>query len=406
MSNSITNIACAACGLVCEDITVRMENGKIIAAENACLLCAAKLIGQSSCGSATATIDGKPASFDTTIKRAAEILTASQSPLIYGLVGSDIATQRAAIALADHLGATIDPALPPHHRAAIEAFQSVGISTCTLGEVKHRADLIVFWGCDPDATHPALRERFLTVPGEFVTKRQILAIGSQPPTGRIDGFLKLGVEDQHTFISTLRAIVDGREVDNKDKHLQTLSEQLKAANYSVMFFGAEMSGVPELEGLFQLVRQLNASTRCVVMGLGGTQIENVLTWQTGYPFAVNFALGYPRYCPQTFSANYLLENGQVDSVILLGSEGLEHFSASAKKQLKRLPIILLDDASRECTLKPAVSIPTAVTGIHCEGTVFRMDGVPMKLPAIFESKLRSAADVLSAIQQGVLTSCV
>jgi formylmethanofuran dehydrogenase subunit B len=296
--------------------------------------------------------------------------------------------------------------LQPHHRAAIEAFQSVGISTCTLGEVKHRADLVVFWGCDPDNSHPELYKRFLEPAGKFVSKRRIIAIGSQRPSGRVDEFTQMAVEEQHIFISTLRAIVAGREMGAPNKHLHTLAEQLKAASYSAMFFGTEMNGVPELEALFQLVRQLNAYTRSVVLGLGGTQIENVLTWQTGYPFAANFALGYPRYCPHTFSANHLLEHEQADAVVLIGSEGLEYLSASAKKQLEKMPIILLDDVSQEYDLKPTVSIPTAVAGIHCSGTAFRMDGVPLRLPAIFDSELPTAADVLSAIQQGVLTSCV
>jgi formylmethanofuran dehydrogenase subunit B len=399
MSKIVTNVTCAACGLVCEDITVGIENGIIVAAENACPQCTARLIGQSADNSSNATIGNAN-------ERAADILSSSKAPLIYGLVGSDSATQRAAIALADHLGATIDPALPPHHRAAIEAFQSVGISTCTLGEVKHRADQVVFWGCDPDNSHPDLYKRFLEPAGELVSKRRIIAIGSQRPSGRFDDFIQLPAEDQHTFISSLRANVGGREIDSTDKHIQTLAEQLKAASYSAMFFGAEMNGVPELEALFQLVRQLNASTRSVVMGLGGTQIENVLTWQTGYPFAVNFALGYPRYCPHTFSANHLLEHEQADAVVLIGSEGLEYLSTSAKKQLEKLPIILLEDASQKNKLKTAVNIPTAVPGIHCEGIAFRMDGVPLRLPAIFDSELPTAADVLSAIQQGVLTSCV
>lgn len=399
MSSIVNNVACAACGLVCEDITVRIENGKIVAAENACPKCASRLIGQSAGGSGSTMIGN-------TIERATEILSASKAPLIYGLTGSDIATQRAAAALADHLGATIDPALPQFHRAAIEAFQSVGISTSTLGEVKHRADLIAFWGCDPEETAPGLSKRFLEPAGEFVTQRRILAIGTQQPNGRVDEFFELAVEDQHTFLSTLRAIIAGREIHSADERLQLLAHQLKSANYSAMFFGAEVSGVPELEALFQLLRQLNASTRSVAMGLGGTQIENVLTWQTGYPCAVNFALGYPRYCPQTFSANYLIENQQVDAVLLIGSGGLEHLSASAKEQLRKLPMIFLDDSLQENDLQPEVTIPTAVPGIHASGTVFRMDGVPLRLPAIFESKLHSAADALSAIQQGVSTSCV
>jgi formylmethanofuran dehydrogenase subunit B len=404
MSEPINNVACAACGLVCEDISVRIEKGRIVAAENACPLCAAKLIGRSVGGAAKGTISGTPCSVDEAVGKAAEILKDSRAPLIYGLTGSDITTLRAAISLADRLGATIDPALSTFHRAAIQAVQSVGISTCTLGEVKQRADLVVFWGCDPDVSHPALRERFLDSPGEFVKSRQIVAVGSQRLAGHIDKFFQLPVDQQYTSISTLRVLVAGREI-SCTPDLQALAELLKSANYSVLFLGPELSDVPELEALFQLVRQLNGQTRCAALGLGGTQIENVLTWQTGYPCGVNFALGHPRYGPHTFSANYLLEHGQVDSVLLVGSEGLEHLSASAQKQLEKLPVILLGNSLQDCNLKPFVSIPTAVPGIHCTGTVFRMDGVPLRLPAIFDSELLNAADVLSGIQQGVLTSC-
>ncbi len=38
----------------------------------------------------------------------------------------------------------------------------------------------------------------------------------------------------------------------------------------------------------------------------------VLAWQTGYPFSVNFARGYPRYNPGEFSAQDMLERGDVD----------------------------------------------------------------------------------------------
>jgi formylmethanofuran dehydrogenase subunit B len=407
MSRIVNNVACAACGLVCENITVRIDNGKIFAAENACPLCAARLIGQSASGLSSATIDGKSSTVDDAIARAAEILRASKAPLIYGLVGSDVSTQRAAVALADRLGATIDPAIPVFHRAAIEAFQSVGISTCTLGEVKHRADLVVFWGCDPDVTHPSLRERFLNGAGEFVSRRKIVAVNSQRPQGHVDEFFQLPAEQQYTFISLMRALVAGREVSSPlQSELQAFVELFKTANYAAIFIGSELRGVPELEALFQLVRLLNDTTRCVAMGLGDTQIENVLTWQTGYPCSVNFALGYPCYNPHTYSASYLLEHQQVDVVVMVGTAGLEHLSASAKKQFEKLPVILLDDTSQEFDIKPAVSIPIAVPGIHCSGTVFRIDGVPLRLPAIFDSELRTAADVLSAIQQGVLTSCV
>ena len=49
------------------------------------------------------------------------------------------------------------------------AGQLVGKLTCTLGEVKNRADLIVYWGSNPVETHPRHLTKFsLTPKGTFV----------------------------------------------------------------------------------------------------------------------------------------------------------------------------------------------------------------------------------------------
>ena len=51
-----------------------------------------------------------------------------------------------------------------------------------------------------------------------------------------------------------------------------------------------------------------------------TGADAVLCWLTGFPFAVNLARGYPRYNPGEYSANELLERGEVDACLLVGSE--------------------------------------------------------------------------------------
>ena len=49
------------------------------------------------------------------------------------------------------------------------ATQEVGESTCTLGEVKNRADLVIFWGSNPVESHPRHFERYSVLPqGRFI----------------------------------------------------------------------------------------------------------------------------------------------------------------------------------------------------------------------------------------------
>lgn len=405
MSQMINNLTCVACGCICEGISVRLEQGRVVSVDGACPLCHSYLLGRTA-------EDGANTDQAAAITEAIEILSKARAPLITGLAQSTVETQRAAVSLADHLGATIDPAMPDFHRAGIVAMQSVGVSTSTLGEVKQRADVIVFWGGNTAATHPRLFERFIDPPGNFVSHgRYIVAINSVAPAYRCDEFLQTSPRDALSTLAALRALVAGTEIDNDGlggqsvDQLEQLALRLREAKYSVIFFGPEMAGVAELESLFLLVRQLNLQSRSAVMGLGGTLCENVLTWQTGYPCGVNFALGYSRYDPLAYSANSLLERGEADAVLIVGN-GLEGLSSQANSRLRSLPTILLADSAAEPSWKPTVKITTAAPGVHCGGTVFRMDGVPLRLTPVFGSTLPTAAEILSAIQQGVPTSCV
>src|SRR3954451_23689973 len=59
-------------------------------------------------GAPPATIDGRPVTFDAAISRAAEVLAAARYPFVYGLSLLTCEAQRAAVALADRLGACVD----------------------------------------------------------------------------------------------------------------------------------------------------------------------------------------------------------------------------------------------------------------------------------------------------------
>ena len=95
-----------------------------------------------------------------------------------------------------------------------------------------------------------------------------------------------------------------------------------------MFFGLGLTrhGVPHanVEALLRLVTDLNAqyAVRGPPHADSGRhrRHDSVLAWQTGYPFSVNFARGYPHYNPGEYSANALLERTEVDAVLLVGSE--------------------------------------------------------------------------------------
>ena len=145
------------------------------------------------------------------------------------------------------------------------------------------------------------------------------------------------------------------------------------------------SGQHNVEALLLLVRDLNDFTRFTArrMRVPGdvTGADTVLIWQTGYPFSVNFARGYPRYNPGEFSAQSMLERGEVDACLLVGSEGVARFSPQAVAALRQIPVVVLDYPTVPSFVPPTVRFTTAVYGIHRPGTAYRMDGIPIPLRA-------------------------
>ena len=125
--------------------------------------------------------------------------------------------------------------------------------------------------------------------------------------------------------------------------------------------------------------------------------DSVLTWQTGYPFGVNFARGYPRYNPGEFTGPDMLARREVDACLVVGSETVTGFGPEATAQLEAIPTILLDSPGREASFTPTVKFTTAVYGIHRPGTAYRLDEVPIPLRVLLPTDYPDDAEVLAAM---------
>ncbi|KAB2959860.1 MAG: hypothetical protein F9K13_07785 [Candidatus Methylomirabilis oxygeniifera] len=102
-----TGVTCPFCGTACDDIEIRVEDGKITTVKNACALGKATYMHYQE-DLATPRIHGQPATIEQCIDAAAEILAKAKYPLIYGLDSTELSAQRKAIQLAELIGANID----------------------------------------------------------------------------------------------------------------------------------------------------------------------------------------------------------------------------------------------------------------------------------------------------------
>ncbi len=199
-----------------------------------------------------ALVDGQSAALDVAIDVAAKILTEAHYPLIYGLSSTFCEAQRQAVALADRLQATIDCCTSVCHGPSGMGMQSVGEPTCTLGEVKNRADLLIYWGANPAESHPRHFARYSSMPKGYFRptgrkERTVVLIDVRPtPTARAaDMFLQIRPGKDFEVIWALRALVRGLEIEESAvadtgltlPQLQDLAQRMKSCQYGVVMGG-------------------------------------------------------------------------------------------------------------------------------------------------------------------------
>jgi len=194
---------------------------------------------------------------------------------------------------------------------------------------------------------------------------------------------------------------------------RVLAPALMAGRYVLVVADAEPAGPSgatadahvRLSSLIALVQALNGPTRAALSLLraGGNRsgIDAVLTSQTGYPAAVDFSRGVPRYRPFDGGALQLASRGEVDAVIVVGY--LDAVPAEVAAFVRTLPAVVIGpDASAMTLGQRCVAIDTGLAGVHDAGVVLRLDDVPLPARAVVSGP-PAAAGVVKALRQAVVT---
>ncbi len=422
----IENATCTFCGCVCDDqvLTVDLDQKRITKVQNTCALGRAWFSEHFDEERPAALIDGREVGFEEAVEKAARILAAARYPVTYGLSDTTCEAQRQAVAISDLIGGTVDTTTSVCHGPSGIAFQGVGESTCTLGEIKNRADLVVFWGGNPAESHPRLFARYtimpkgMFVPGGRKDRTVVLVDVRRTKSAPVaDIFLQVKPGKDFELLWALRALVKGRRLGADIEAvtgiplatLEDLVERMKSCRYGVLLFGM---GLTMTRGrhfnsgaLLALATDLNRYTHFVAKPVRGhgnvTGADNVLAWQTGFPFGVNFARGYPRFNPGEFTTVDLLARGEADAALIVASDPAANFPRAAVERLKQIPVVVLDPKETETGRLARVAFTTATYGINTSGTVYRMDDVPITLRTAFDSPYPSDQEVLSAIETRV-----
>jgi formylmethanofuran dehydrogenase subunit B len=397
-------VTCLGCGCACDDIAVTVAGGRISGTERACEL-GRRWFGDGSLV-LSARIGGSTTELPGATAEAARRLGAARGRcLIYLAPEVSVDDQRAAVALADSCGSRLDSISSDTAASGILAGQRRGRSGATLGELRERADLVVYWGVDPADRYPRFVERYLPPAGRRVVA---VDIGQGKGPADADQRLSLATDQEMTALSVIRAVAGARSVGEQQAPLSAavdLGRQLAASKYVVVVYEAEPSAgsvdPARAEGLIALTQGLNGPTRaalCTLRG-GGNRVgaDQVVTWQTGFPMAVDFASGAPRYQPDR-PASMLLAGGAIDLVLVAGDFRTIPAPVSSALQGERL--IVIGPGATATAPAQALAIDTGRAGIHSGGTAFRLDDVPLPLTAVLPDSV-TVGSVLVAIRSAL-----
>lgn len=468
----ISNVTCPVCGSLCDDIEVLVENNRIVKVRNACGLSESKFLNYNGHRLRKPLIrkNGElvETSTEEAVRKSAEILADAAYPILYGWSCTSCEAIRVGLELAEEVGGVIDNTSTVCHGPSVLSIQDVGYSTCTLGQIRHRADLVIYWGSNPWSAHPRHIERYtaftqgrfqasiwyryLAYLSAYRAKRRLLRAlklsslreapvpaeveHGLPPTlfrkerkmivvdvrrtrtaDIADYFLQVEPNKDYEVLQALRALIRDEEIDmNKVagvpvETLEELADIMIGCKFGVLFFGVgltmSMGKLRNIDTAISMVRDLNRYTKFMIMPMRGhfnvTGANVVYTWQTGYPYAVDFSHGYPRYNPGETSVVDILTRAESDASLVVASDPVAHFPKAAAENLVRNPLIVIDPEPTATSLMADVVFPSAFVGIEAEGTAYRMDHVPLPLKKVVEppSGCLSDVQILQRILAGV-----
>ncbi|UCB61371.1 MAG: hypothetical protein JSW72_04800, partial [Candidatus Bathyarchaeota archaeon] len=333
---TIKNVTCPICGTLCDDLEVTTKNNVVVDVKNACAVGEAKFLGYSN----PEHRNLKPlvrkkgelteVSLDEAVNRSAQILADAAYPILYGWSCTSSEAIRVGIELAETVGGVVDNTSTVCHGPSILSIQNVGIPTCTLGQIRHRADLIVYWASDPYSAHPRHMERYTAfadgrfqrsewahyvarlrgvlgrkrlhraselvtmkdvelpavseqrLPPKFATKNRKLVVVDVRKTRSAefaDFFIQVEPNRDFELLQALRLLVRDEELEVNHvagvpvNLLEDVADTLVSCDFGVFFFGVGLTmsagKLQNIDAAIALTQDLNYRTKFVIMPMRG-----------------------------------------------------------------------------------------------------------------------------------------
>jgi formylmethanofuran dehydrogenase subunit B len=407
---TVTDVVCPFCGTLCDDIEVDVDDAeKICSTRNACVIGDNKFMtAQASDRHLHPRIrrggELVECTTDEAINKAAEILVNAKHPLLYGWSSTSCEAQEAGMALAESVGGTIDNTSAVCHGPSVLAIHTVGLPSCTLGEIINRADTVLYWGCNPANAHPRHMSRYSLFPRGFFTEQGkpgrteiVIDVRKTDTAHKADILIQPEQGRDYELMNALRVAFRGEPLPESvagipRAEIEKLAQTLKDSRFGIIFFGMGLTMTRgkhrNVDIAISLTQDLNKYTKFSIMAMRGhynvAGADQVSAWECGFPYAVNFSRGFPRYNPGETTSTDLLARKEVDAALIIASDPAAHFPIGMVRTLASIPMIAIDPHVTPTTEIASVYIPGAIVGIEEAGGAYRMDNVPIKMRKVVE----------------------
>ncbi len=353
-----------------------------------------------------AWIDGKAATLKAATLAAAKLLGASRHPLIAGL-GTDVAGARAAIALAERLGGTVDHMHAEALFRSLDVLREAGVMLTTPGEVRVRADCLLLVGPTAAASFDQLPQLLAgsTEPDAGGATRHICWICPDRNAARLVGSAQMRLvgrdpTDLPVLLAVLRARLAGRAVGRASTSIKAIDQlvaDLASAHFGVAVWSAADLDPLATEMLYGIVSDLNAKTRFTSLPLrpgdNAFGVLQVCGWMTGFPMRTSFGRSYPEHDPWLFDTTRLVESGEIDCALWISA-----YRTTAPEWTRSIPSIVLTAGASPARPLAQVAIEVGRPGIDHDAVEYASATDTLaSVPATKPDDVVSVAKVLSDI---------
>lgn len=264
------------------------------------------------------------------LDRAAAMLAAARRALVAGLVAAPAEVAAVACDVAEAVGAAVDPGSPETSRTIGPLVARIGSVTAATGELRDRADLVVFWFCDPRASAREVVAA-CAAPGPGDAARRTIAVGPHDlavsPTGH--GHLALAADAAVDLARLVEAMIRDVPIDESATHPTTLAaaRDLASAVAAASTVAVVTDWRHDTVGLAawstaSLVRTVAHRKPAFEVPLGerGDAAIDVCTWRFGAAGAIVRAdRDGGRFLPAEADAVRLIDRREVDCVAVVGA---------------------------------------------------------------------------------------